>query len=74
MKELWLRISTQWTIIRVFYLLTGLFIASQAFIEGQWFGILFGTYFFSMGLFAFGCASGACFSGACEKPTVNKAD
>ena len=74
MKELWLRISTQWTIIRVFYLLTGLFIASQAFIEGQWFGARFGIYFTSMGLFAFGCASGACFSGACEKPTVNKAD
>jgi len=74
MKELWLRISTQWTIIRVFYLLTGLFIASQAFIEGQWFGAIFGIYFISMGLFAFGCASGVCFGGACEKPTVNKAD
>lgn len=74
MKELWLRISTQWTFIRVFYLLTGLFIASQAFIEGQWFGAIFGTYFTSMGLFAFGCAPGACFSGAFEKPTVNKAD
>ena len=74
MKELWLRISTQWTIIRVFYLLTGLFIASQAFIEGQWFGAIFGIYFTSMGLFAFGCASGACFGGACEKPTINKAN
>jgi hypothetical protein len=74
MKELWLRISTQWTIIRGFYLLAGLFIASQAIIEGQWFGAIFGIYFTSMGLFAFGCASGACFGGACEKPTVNKTD
>jgi hypothetical protein len=55
-------------------LLTGLFIASQAIIEGQWFGAIFGIYFTSMGLFAFGCASGTCFGGACEKPTVNKAD
>jgi hypothetical protein len=55
-------------------LLAGLFIASQAIIEGQWFGAIFGIYFTSMGLFAFGCASGACFGGACEKPTVNKAD
>lgn len=74
MKALIFRLTSQWTFIRVFYLLTGMFIASQAFIEKQWFGVLFGTYFFSMGLFAFGCASGACFSGACEKPTVNKVD
>lgn len=74
MKELWLRISTQWTFIRVFYFLAGLFIASQSFQDGQWFGAIFGIYFTSMGLFAFGCASGACFGGTCEKPTVNKAD
>jgi len=72
MKELWLRISTQWTIIRGFYLLAGLFIASQAIIEGQWFGAIFGIYFTSMGLFAFGCASGACFGGAAKNQPLTK--
>lgn len=43
----------------------GLFVIGQSAISRQWFGVLFGGYFASMGLFAFGCASGNCFGKSC---------
>ncbi len=38
----------------------------QSVLSQQWFGVLFGGYFASMGLFAFGCAAGNCFGGNCK--------
>ena len=63
MKE---RLLTNWTFIRVFYLVAGIFVIIQSFISRQWFGIAFGGYFAAMGLFAFGCASGNCIGGNCR--------
>ena len=59
------RILTNWTFVRVLYLLMGLFVISQSAMSHQWIGILPGAYFALMGLFAFGCASGNCFGGSC---------
>jgi len=59
------RILTNWTFVRVLYLLMGLLVIGQSAMSHQWIGILFGGYFASMGLFAFGCASGNCFGGSC---------
>ncbi|NOT38353.1 MAG: hypothetical protein HOP11_13360 [Saprospiraceae bacterium] len=55
------RITSNWTYIRVFYLIMGLIVIIQSVMYQQWFGVAFGSYFASMGLFAFGCASGSCF-------------
>ena len=60
------RILTGWTIGRGVYLVLGLVIVIQSAINAQWLGVLFGTYFASMGLFAFGCAAGNCFGGNCS--------
>jgi hypothetical protein len=65
MKE---RLTTGWTFQRVIYLILGSFILIQSLVELHWMGILFGSYFASMGLFAFGCASGNCFGSTCETP------
>jgi len=46
------RILTNWTFIRVLYLLMGLFVIGQSAMSRQWIGILFGGYIASMGLFA----------------------
>ena len=66
MKE---RILTNWTLTRVFYLIVGLFVIIQSFMNQQWIGIAFGGYFAAMGLFAFGCASGNCIGGNCSTET-----
>lgn len=63
MKE---RILTQWTFARVLFLVVGIAVVIQSVISEQWFGVIFGGYFASMGLFAFGCAAGNCFNGNCE--------
>ncbi len=60
MKE---RILKNWTFARVIYLVMGLAVITESFLSRQWFGMAFGAYFASMGIFAFGCASGTCFSG-----------
>ena len=60
MKE---RLLTGWTFQRVLFLLSGSFILIQSIIDRQWFGIIFGIYFASMGLFALGCAAGNCYGG-----------
>lgn len=54
------RIRSGWNYIRVLYLLAGLAISVQSVWTAEWFGLLPGLYFASMGLFAFGCASGNC--------------
>ena len=55
------RLLTGWTFQRVLFLIMGGFILIQSIIDRQWFGIIFGIYFFSMGLFAIGCAAGNCY-------------
>jgi hypothetical protein len=60
------RILKNWTFIRVVYLAIGLAVIVQSVLSKQWFGIVFGGYFASMGLFAFGCAAGNCFGGSCD--------
>ena len=50
------------------YLAVGIYVIIQSGLDHEWFGVIFGSYFASMGLFAYGCASGACFGGACERP------
>lgn len=54
------RILQNWTAIRIFYLLIGLFIMVQALMNQEWFVVLIGTYFASMGLLNYGCAAGNC--------------
>lgn len=54
------RILTGWSIRRALYLLLGGWVIVQAFMTNQYFLLLFGGYFTSMGLFNFGCAAGAC--------------
>ena len=41
---------------RLLFLGMGLFIGISSLKQGEWVGILMGTYFFSMGLFTLGCA------------------
>lgn len=60
MKE---RIRTNWTFTRGLYLLIGVSVIIESAVQQQWFGVLFGGYFASMGLFAFGCAAGNCGGG-----------
>jgi hypothetical protein len=43
----------------------GIAVIIQSVMSQQWFGVAFGGYFASMGLFAFGCAAGNCFGGNC---------
>lgn len=76
MKE---RILTNWTFIRALYLIIGVAVIIQSVMSHQWFGIAFGGYFASMGLFAFGCAAGNCFNGSCaaepqQKTTIQDVD
>ena len=54
------RLLTDWTLQRILFLILGGFILIQSILDRQWFGIIFGIYFASMGLFAFGCATGNC--------------
>lgn len=59
------RILTNWTFKRVLYLAMGITFIIQSVLSQQWFGVAFGGYFASMGLFAFGCAAGNCYGGYC---------
>jgi len=54
------RLFSNWTFLRVFYLLMGIWVLVQSILTGQWLGIALGAYFAAMGLFAFGCAAGNC--------------
>ncbi len=57
------RILSGWTFTRILYLGIGITLIIDSAKSQQWFAVLFGVYFSSMGLFAFGCASGNCFNG-----------
>lgn len=63
MKE---RILTNWTFIRVLYLIVGIVVIIRSVMNQQWYGVASGGYFASMGLFAYGCAAGSCFGGNCS--------
>jgi len=69
MKE---RILSRWTMMRVLYVVAGIFVVIQSIIEKQWMGVVFGGYFASMGIFAFGCAAGNCFGGSCAPEPKQK--
>ncbi|MEP7322113.1 MAG: hypothetical protein ABI761_09340 [Saprospiraceae bacterium] len=58
------RILTGWTFTRALYVALGTMVIIQSIIQLQWVGVLFGTYFASMGIFRFGCASGNCSDGS----------
>ena len=60
MKNLKQRVLTGWTFSRFLYLGLGSAFIINSIMTEQWFGVAFGAYFASMGLFAFGCASGSC--------------
>jgi uncharacterized membrane protein YedE/YeeE len=66
------RILTGWTFRRVLYVALGALLIAQSIEQKLWFGVLFGGYFASMGLFAFGCASGNCFGGRCDTTPLQK--
>jgi hypothetical protein len=65
------RITTGWSIRRLLYLALGIYLIVQSIIDKQWFGVILGTYFASMGFFAFGCAAGNCFGGSCDNNLTN---
>ncbi|MDZ4758548.1 MAG: hypothetical protein SGJ10_10510 [Bacteroidota bacterium] len=73
MKE---RILKGWTFTRVLYVVLGSAVIINSIINHQWFGVLLGGYFASMGIFAFGCAAGNCFGGNCnaEPRQTNKTE
>jgi hypothetical protein len=71
MKE---RILSNWTFTRALYLVIGFVVILQSVISQQWFGIAFGSYFASMGLFAFGCAAGNCYGGNCATEPQQKSN
>lgn len=68
------RVLTGWNLRRVAYLLVGLAIMANAIMVQEWWGLLLGGYFASMGIFAFGCAGGACSGDVCDttKPDRNQ--
>lgn len=68
------RILTGWNFTRGLYLAMGLVMIIQSVIVFSWFGLIFGGYFASMGLFAFGCASGTCFSGVSSRNSSPKTE
>jgi hypothetical protein len=71
MKE---RILTNWTFARALYLVMGIAVVVQSIMSQQWFGVAFGGYFASMGLFAFGCAAGNCYGGNCSTELEQKSN
>ena len=68
MKE---RNLTGWNFQRIVFSVMGIFIIIQSISDKQWFGLFFGAYFASMGIFRFGCASGNCYGGACYADANN---
>jgi hypothetical protein len=60
------RIFTKWTIRRILYIALGGYLIFQSVSDKQWFGVLLGLFFGSMGLFSFGCATGNCSNNNCE--------
>ena len=54
------RLTTNWTFIRAFYGIMGLWIVAQAWLAEEWALSLIGIYFLAMSIFRFGCAGGYC--------------
>jgi len=69
MKE---RLLTGWNFQRILFLVFGALILFPAIKNFDWISLVFGGYFFSMGLFAFGCAAGKCYNPRSEKITDEK--
>jgi hypothetical protein len=68
------RILTNWTFARALFLVVGITVIVQSVLSQQWFGVVFGGYFASMGLFAFGCAAGNCYGGNCATEPQQKSN
>ncbi len=68
------RILNNWTLKRASYFLIGMTVIVQSVMSQQWFGVFFGGYFASMGLFAFGCAAGNCYGGNCATEPQKKSN
>lgn len=68
------RILKNWSLVRGLYVVGGIMIAINSYMDEQWLGILFGAYFAAMGIFSFGCASGNCAGGSCEVKPTSKED
>ena len=66
------RILTNWTFTRTLYFVIGIALMIQSINTRQWFVVIFGAYFASMGLFAFGCAAGNCFGNNCATTPKEK--
>ena len=58
------RMRYGWTFQRGFYLVAGLVMSLLSFMHQEWYAVIFGLYFASMGLFGFGCAGGQCYTGS----------
>ncbi len=67
------RLLTRWTFQRLLFLVIGGFILIQSIIDRQWFGMIFGIYFASIGLFALGCAAGKCYGASPDFDNNKKA-
>lgn len=65
------RVFYNWNLSRLLFTGMGLAFIISSVQEFDWFGLLAGIYFFSMGIFAFGCASGNCYTGSCENKIVD---
>lgn len=68
MKSLIQRLTTGWSLMRVFFTFMGGYMIVNAVIDAAWIALIPGTWFFSMGLLGFGCAGGNCAGGNCQVP------
>lgn len=66
------RILTGWNFRRALYAAMGIAVIINSATNHEWFGILFGTYFASMGIFAFSCAGGNCYGGSCDTQPIKE--
>lgn len=60
------RIFSNWSIVRLLYVVLGILICIQAIYSEQWFELIIGAYFLVMAVFAIGCATGNCVDNSCE--------
>lgn len=68
------RILTGWTWTRGAFLFLGLWMIIGTAMDGEWPGIVLGSWLAAMGLFGLGCAAGKCFSGNCEVKAKSDAE
>jgi hypothetical protein len=67
-------ITTGWILMRVIYVAMGVFLIGSSYEIQQWFGVTFGLYFASIGVFGFGCASGARYPNSTQHSSNLKED